>query len=831
LAQWPKLGENHGGFLPFEFEVTSALKAGGPNTIVVCADNTLRRGAIWNWGGIRRPVWLEATAAVRVVRQYITPAVDLNKRTAAVGVRVLLENHGATTETVKGTVMLSAPNGYRKLLPFTARVAPRQRREIAVRTTIAPKQLHLWHFDDPYLYTSAVELARTKQTIRDRFGLRKIELDNQRYAFKLNGEAIRPMGFNLVPDDRTTGNTLPLWRIKEDVDRLKALGCNLARLVHLRLPREALDYLDERGIMTFAEVPLWGFDQFADPAQPLPKEWLERMVAEDYNHASIIGWSVANEIGDYPGAVAYSAAAIQRARQLDPSRLAVVVSHTATRNHPDPLQFSDLGLINGYGKQIGQDAEVVHRKFPDKILFFAEFGYDQLKENLDGDIDAKGMLDSLRHKPYLVGGALWTFNDYRSSYVGTRESSQNRPWGIVDVFRQPKQAYYRIRQELSPVRRLAVELNGAGATAVLTPRRALDLPAYTLTGYRLAWQATDTQGKFVQGGLQPLPTIRPAGTSLRQALPWGARSGWAQVNLALVSPLGYALYDTTLYFQPPRAPRLRSVQGGRAQQNDLRAGSGTLRVTFEASPNAASHKVRYGLQGLSSETPPTLNRYVDVPQLTFGQTYQVAVVATNGAGDSPPTPAQAVAIAPEAYAAPVVQYVEPADGGFFVGYATQADDFLFQVQYTSAPGAYASAPVLQSSTKGVLFVPHLTNGQSYFFRLRRIKDNNYASAWSDEHTVTPDGGLAPPAPDITAVLRHDTEALVALAAPVKKATGYTVHFRPTGGTLPEQSQYVAGAHLYFLPVHGLTPGQAHTFRVTAHGAAGQSAASSPTVTP
>jgi beta-galactosidase len=35
---------------------------------------------------------------------------------------------------------------------------------------------------------------------------------------------------------------------------------------------------------------------------------------------------------------------------------------------------------------------------------------------LDGDLDAKAMMDSIRWKPYLMGGSLWTFNDYRSSF-------------------------------------------------------------------------------------------------------------------------------------------------------------------------------------------------------------------------------------------------------------------------------------------------------------------------------------------------------------------------------------------------------------------------------
>lgn len=42
---------------------------------------------------------------------------------------------------------------------------------------------------------------------------------------------------------------------------LKELGVNMARLSHLPLPKEFLDYLDEKGIMIFEEVSLWGKDK------------------------------------------------------------------------------------------------------------------------------------------------------------------------------------------------------------------------------------------------------------------------------------------------------------------------------------------------------------------------------------------------------------------------------------------------------------------------------------------------------------------------------------------------------------------------------------------
>lgn len=813
-----KLGENHSGYLPFAFDVTDKLSYDGPNTLVVCADNTFRRGALWNWGGIRRSVTLEVTDAVRLVRQHITPVVDLNKRTATVTIRLMVQNHGAAAQAVRGEVRLSAPNGYEAALPYTANIPARQSGGVLLRASLSPKQLHLWHFDDPFLYT-ATAITTTGQTITDRFGLRKIEVDNKNYAFRLNGEAIRPLGFNLVPDDRTTGNTLPLWRIKEDIDKLKELGCTMARLTHLPVEKEALDYLDERGIMVFVEVPLWGFDLLAKKDHPLPTDWLTRLIERDYNHPSIIGWSVGNEIGDYPDAMAYVESAITRVRRLDPTRLAVMVSHSAVRNERDPLLFSDLGLINSYGRGIGQTADKIHQRYPDKVLFYTEYGYDQFTENGDGDLDAKAMLDSLRGKPYLIGGSLWTFNDYRSNYYGTKEFSQNRPWGVVDVFRQPKRAYQTFRREVAPIRAMRVEQTPTGATIVLTPRSVLDLPAYTLTKYRVMCKILDEQGRFLGGSFQNLSPIRPGDRAIRQAVQWPSTTT-GSVQIALVSPLGYSVYDTTLFRQKPQPPPLLSVLGGRTEQNDPRPATGRIRAVFEPVPMATAYKIRYGPTGLTHETPLTRNSFADVPKLSFGQTYQVAVVAVNGAGESEPSNVQTVRVEPDEYPAPIIQHVEPADGGFFVGYATQVDDYLTQLEYTRKAGDYSDTTTIQTATKGVLFVPRLVNGQPYYFRLRYLKDNYFPTAWTAEHMVTPDGGQRPIPPTVQGVIRQANEAMVCFKT-VKKAVGYTLEYRTTSAN-SWSSVRVTTAQCGLTTIAGLDPNQPYQFRLATLNAVGQS---------
>ena len=846
-----KLGENHSGFLPFEFDVTGLLNADRPNTLVVCADNSLTRGAIWNWGGIRRPVTLESSETVSVVRQHVTPTVDLAAKTATVAVRVFVQNYQNQPAEVTGTVQLSAINGFARSLPFRISLPASATASVVVQTRLTPAETHLWHFDDPFLYTAESALTelpvmqpvrrsdsdRTGSGRTNRFGLRKIEVDNKAYTLKLNGEVIRPMGFNLVPDDRTTGNTLPTWRIKEDIDLLKGLGCTMTRLSHLCLPDEVLDYLDERGMLVISEIPLWGFDRLADPASATSRDWLTRLITNQYNHPSVIGWSVGNEYGDYPTAVDYTKQAVAYARTLDSTRLVSCVSHTA-QNPTDIIDLGDIGLINKYGQNLAPITRRQHELHPGKTLFYTEYGIGQLVENLDGDLNARLLIDSLRNLPYLIGGSLWTFNDYRSRFHGTKEFSENRPWGVVDVYRQKKRAYHSVRRELNPVRSMTVQPQSAtSATVDLQPRGRLDLPAYPLQGYQLLWKRTDATGKIGQSGLISLPVIRPGDARQTHSLRWQSDNAFA-LTVELLAPTGDVLADTTLFGQKPAPVRVTYAVGGRANSNGVGAG-GTIHVLFSKNPTATAYKARYGLiGGPSQETPPTSNDYIDIPNVEFGKTYQVAVFGINNAGLSELGDGQEVLVEKLSFAPPVIQHVEPADGGFFVGYASQGDDSQYRIQVAAKPDAtraidWSTARTLQTTNPGGLYVPDLINGQPYHFRFQRVRDNWSDSNWSAERVVTPDGGQRSAAPVLQGVVwqtadsgsgRTNESLAVICFEPVAKATGYVLEYRQANGSRSGvwQRRQLATAQVGRFSLTGLAAKEPYQFRLAALNSAGQS---------
>ena len=72
----------------------------GENTVVVCADNTFRRGAWWAWGGISRDVTLIANDDTRIVWQHIRSEPDVAAGTAKVFVEYKIANEGDMAQKV-----------------------------------------------------------------------------------------------------------------------------------------------------------------------------------------------------------------------------------------------------------------------------------------------------------------------------------------------------------------------------------------------------------------------------------------------------------------------------------------------------------------------------------------------------------------------------------------------------------------------------------------------------------------------------------------------------------------------------------------------------------
>lgn len=137
----------------------------------------------------------------------------------------------------------------------------------------------------------------------------------------------------------------------------------------------------------------------------------------------------------------------------------------------------------------------------------------------------------------MIGGSLWTFNDYRSSMGGT-PASGNREWGAVTVDRQPKEAYWQIRKLFSPVNSISV----VDDRVTIKPRTPAEVPSYILRGYTIEWSITNASGAITSRGSIPLPDIVPGSPVWSAKLP-GAGSD-VRATAWLVTPAGYRVDDT-----------------------------------------------------------------------------------------------------------------------------------------------------------------------------------------------------------------------------------------------------------------------------------------------
>ena len=374
------IGEQLVGNYCEKYDVTGLLNKTGENYLAVEVDNRRTWGAYTNWGGIRRPVTLCLVEPVYIQRQEIISTPDLVKRTSEVNIKVFIRNISDREQSVSCLPSIVFDGkAVTKAAPRIVKVPANSTETTSFMIKLDKKQTKLWHFDFPSLYTSDVTLMdgdKKLNTLADRFGIRKIELDG--YQFKLNGEPVRLAGFNWVADDRTTGNTLPAWRYKEDIDRMKSLGANMARLSHRPLTEEVMDYLDEKGILVVSEFNNWA--NLINPESPEPKEFATKLIHQQYNHPCVVGWSVGNEMGDQKTNVqvnAYVESIIRYIKQnLDTTRFVLYVSNSADWQENDAAKYCDFIMINKYDFGMGYEKAIdaLKTRYPGKPVFMSEYG-------------------------------------------------------------------------------------------------------------------------------------------------------------------------------------------------------------------------------------------------------------------------------------------------------------------------------------------------------------------------------------------------------------------------------------------------------------------------
>lgn len=738
------VGSHRGGYTPFEFNVSDLVTYGAKNTVAVVVDNSYGRGAWWPWGGISRDVSLTCNQAVRITQVNITAEPDLQTKRGQVRVQYQVENNNFQTKDLR----VSA-----KIYPFGKKdssIVEAQSKSLQIlgmADTIqdikleTAKAVDLWHFDHPQLYICEVDVYKRDTLLykkRVRFGFRKIETKEGKIY--LNGEAIRLMGFNRIHDHRAYGNTEPFSLIKRDLDNMKRMGCNMTRMMHAPLAPELLDYADEIGMLIIQEVPVWGReDPQAYKDNPVVRQWLKEMINRDYNHPSVIAWSVANElvldVNDWKKMrmsseqYAYVASMIRYIRsQLDATRLLTYVSLTAFRPavtpENDPAGIGDFICFNNYGDFVDA-AKEIHKKWPDKALFVSEFGQSQIGYDSDATLSKNvlAQLAQLGELPYIAGASLWSYNDYRSNFPGTRLGG-DRTWGVVDVWRHPKKAADQIAQAFSPVKTIQTEWESAKRKlrVSIVPRMKDDLPAYVLKKYRLKWELLAKDGGVLYADSLLLKDIYPDGIQQSEQFSYAPRLNPYALRVQLKSPTAHVVHEQYSYNQKPDKPKIRHT----ASSKDA------TRVMFFPVAWASS----YVIIAPGLDTMETIKNWVDIPLKALAGKVEISVQAKNSYGLSMPV---SVNVANRgASLPPIIRALVPVEKGLVIGYtATDANQhYVLQLRSKSD---HHKIREIKTSLEGAVKIDNVPPGD-YELRIKSLT-GTIESQWSPWEQVIIAGAI------------------------------------------------------------------------------------------
>lgn len=327
-----KVGEHQGGYDPFSFDITDALKSSGEQELVIQIYDPTKGGqprgkqdtspgGIWYTptSGIWQTVWYEAVDDIYVTGLSLIPDVD----NSSIRIKVEASDFIIPTNEII-TAEITILDGTTPVKTETV--------SLGQETAIAIDNPKLWSPDSPFLYNLEVTLKRNGNVtdeVKSYFGMRKIELKTLRgkpYMF-LNDQPIFHYGVldqGFWPDGLYTAPTYSALRF--DIEKVKELGMNLIRK-HIKVePARWYYYCDSIGIMVWQDMPTAaGLDNPMGNDDWVKQTFLnesEKIINSLKNYPSIVVWVPFNEgWAQYGENADHTRHGVELIRSLDKTRL------------------------------------------------------------------------------------------------------------------------------------------------------------------------------------------------------------------------------------------------------------------------------------------------------------------------------------------------------------------------------------------------------------------------------------------------------------------------------------------------------------------------------
>ncbi|MBD0280050.1 MAG: glycoside hydrolase family 2, partial [Flavisolibacter sp.] len=432
-------GEKHqGAFYRFKYNITDKVQFGRQNVLEVTVskmsadesvNNAERLADYWVFGGIFRPVYLEA-----LPKQHIDHIAIDAKADGAFSLRAFVNNVTANSEIVA------------EIKDKNNKVVATAKSEVAANDSVVQLSTRVpdvlsWTAETPNLYTAAVSLRSTGKTLHqttERFGFRTIEI-RKGDGIYLNGVKIKMKGVNRHVWWPETGRCVNPEIDLMDVKLIKEMNMNAVRCSHYPPDQSFLNYCDSLGLYVLDELAGWQKAYSTQAGAKLVKE----MVTRDANHPSIIFWSNGNEGG-------HNKELDDDYGLYDLSNRPVIHAHHRPGN-----------AFNGIDCNHYEDYYSTEKIVADSNIYMpTEFLHSQ--DDGGGGSALADFWELHWHAQRGAGGFLWAFVDegiVRTDLNNIIDvNGVNAPDGIVGPHREKEGSFYAIREIYSPVKIFMKEL-------------------------------------------------------------------------------------------------------------------------------------------------------------------------------------------------------------------------------------------------------------------------------------------------------------------------------------------------------------------------------------
>lgn len=326
--------KNPFGYTTFYAVLNDFLRYGEENEIRVEARTGAMTNSRWYSGaGIYRDVYLLEADLTYVVPEGVQIRTEnADEAYGVLEISTELKNRRTIPQELVLETVIEDESGKKAASEQSAAVLfDQEMRKIQQRILV--ENPTLWSEKTPTLYTCVTKVyAKEKGELhlldenRERFGIRTLQADAKR-GLRVNGETVKLRGACIHHDSGLLGAATYEGAQYRQIKCLKDAGFNAVRMAHHPMAPAMLRACDELGMYVMDETfDMWNRCKSNYDYGLYFEEWWEKdvtaMVRKDFNHPSVLLYSVGNEIpeigSDHGAQICHNLCT--KIKELDPTR-------------------------------------------------------------------------------------------------------------------------------------------------------------------------------------------------------------------------------------------------------------------------------------------------------------------------------------------------------------------------------------------------------------------------------------------------------------------------------------------------------------------------------